>query len=65
MNITQNLTTGQTAHHFNPATGRIIRTVEILEIKGEAAIVKSLRGKNKGTEYPVATNALHPAFEGE
>lgn len=60
---TQNLTAGQIALHYRPSTGRIIRTVEIITINGEAATVRSLNGKNKGAEYLVALNALHPADE--
>lgn len=54
----ENLTAGEIVVHFNPATGRIIRTVEILSIRGEAAEVRAINGKNKGTEYPVATDKL-------
>lgn len=49
------------ALHFNPNTGRIVRTVKVLEIKGEAATVEAINGKAKGRIYPVALNALHPA----
>lgn len=58
-----NLTAGQAALHFRPSTGRIIRTVEILTINGDAATVRSLNGKNKGAEYPVSLDSLYPADE--
>jgi hypothetical protein len=44
--------------HFNPSTGRIVRCVKVIEVRGEAVIVESLNGKNKGKRYPVSLNCL-------
>jgi hypothetical protein len=59
--MTKTINTGDTMLHFNPNTGRIVRVVKVLEIKGEAVIVEAINGKAKGKVYPVAPTALHPA----
>jgi len=59
MNTNEDIT-GREMLHFNASTGRIIRVVRVLEVKGEAATVEALNGKNKGMHYPVAITALYP-----
>ena len=57
---TEEITTGRRMLHFNPSTGRIVRVVVVIDIRGEAVEVEHANNPSKGKRYVVSASKLAP-----